>query len=87
MDNVNGKKDFLNNLSQDQVAAMCLLANKIFNDYLICQKLAVIEPESYFEKWMALHIKAMESHCKEAIWKVFMANIVNFRNAQGKQHG
>ena len=83
----NGKKDFLSKLSQDQVAAMCLLANKIFNDYLICQKLAVIEPESYFEKWMALHVKDMSCNCKEAVWKVFMQNIVNFRNNQAKSNG
>lgn len=76
------KKDFLQKLSQDQVTAMCLLANKIFNDYLICCKLSVLEPESYFEKWLGLHIQVMDTNCKEAIWKIFLHNIVNFRNSQ-----
>jgi hypothetical protein len=80
-------KDFLSKLSQDQVAAMCLLANKIFNDYLICCKMAVVEPESYFEKWMTLHISSMEYNCKESVWKIFMHNIVVFRNSQAAKNG
>lgn len=76
---------FLHKLSQDQLTAMCLLANKVFNDYLICCKMTPIEPESYFEKWMGLHIKGIEQDCKDAVWKIFLTNIVNFRNAQGKK--
>ena len=77
------KKKFLHKLSQDQVTAMCLLANKIFNDYLICCKMTTVEPESYFEKWMGLHIKGIDAVCNEAVWKIFMQNILNFRNSEG----
>ena len=73
-------------MNQDQVVALCLLANKIFNDYLICCRISAMEPESYFEKWMELHIKIMNDDTRSAIWKIFIFNLVSFRNADAKRN-
>lgn len=74
-------------LSQDKVTVLCLLANKVFNDYMICCRiLPEVEPESFFENWMQLHVQSVDEECKLVLWQIFLGNMVILRNTESERH-
>ena len=67
-------------------AAMHIIANKLFSDYIMCSKMiAPTEPEHFVEEWIEKNILKPSEKAKKLIWTYFMQNLLIYSRDQKKK--
>jgi hypothetical protein len=73
------KKPENQNMEVFRVAAMHLLANKLFCDYIRVSESFVTEPEQFFDEWMNRNVIRPDAELKKWTWRYFLENLVAYR--------
>ena len=60
-------------------AAVHLVANKVFCDFMTANERFPTEPEKFFEDWLKKAVYRPDAHLKKWGWRYFMENLVGYR--------
>jgi len=60
-------------------AALRLLANKLFCDFMTENEKHPTEPEYFFESWLSRNTDRADEETKVWTWRYFMENLIDFR--------
>jgi hypothetical protein len=66
-------------LSQFKIAAMKILANKLFCEFMAENEKHPTEPEYFFEAWLPRNVDKLDEETKLWTWRYFMENLIDFR--------
>jgi hypothetical protein len=73
------KKGF-SQASAYELVTICLVSNKMLDDYLAYSCVLSIEPENFAERWIKTHISRPSVTFKRALWRCFITQLVDIRN-------
>jgi hypothetical protein len=73
------KKGF-SQVSAYELVTICLVSNKMLDDYLAYSCVLNIEPENFAERWIKMHISRPSATFKRALWRCFITQLVDIRN-------
>jgi hypothetical protein len=63
-------------------AAIQLVANKLFCDFITANDRFAVEPESFYEEWMKKNVFRPDAQLKKWAWRYFLDNLIGYRKFQ-----
>jgi len=69
----NANKDFFKS------AALILLSNKLFCEYMTASESFNVEPEHFFEDWIVRNVFNPDEDLKKWTWRYFIENLIAYR--------
>lgn len=73
------KKPESTNMEIFKVAALHLLTNKLFCEYMAMNESYNVEPEHFFEDWINRNVIRPDDNLKKWTWRYFMENLIAYR--------
>ena len=65
-----------------QLAAVKLVVNKVYEEYLCQAREMPVEPESFVEEWIYENITDSSERMRNEIWKYFLTRLIKSKGSR-----